>query len=279
MKKLKISEQILQSENISLILENVSFSYGKHKILHGINFSLKTNDFTSLCGKNGSGKSTLLEIIACLNEKVLKSSQIFLQFQDEKIPLCHLDFKERAKIISFMPQNETPAWNFEVFDFILSGRFAQKSSFYTEKDFEKVLEIAESLKISNLLEKSIFELSGGEFQKIRLARTLVQDAKFIILDEPLNFLDISFEKEFMTLLKDFSQKNKKGVLFSSHNLNSASRFAEKAVLISEFLQNENRQFFLEGKCEEIFTNENLSLIYGGNFSIFQNPLSGKLIIE
>ena len=279
MKKLKISEQILQSENISLILENVSFSYGKHKILHGINFSLKTNDFTSLCGKNGSGKSTLLEIIACLNEKVLKSSQIFLQFQDEKIPLCHLDFKERAKIISFMPQNETPAWNFEVFDFILSGRFAQKSSFYTEKDFEKVLEIAESLKISNLLEKSIFELSGGEFQKIRLARTLVQDAKFIILDEPLNFLDISFEKEFMTLLKDFSQKNKKGVLFSSHNLNSASRFAEKAVLISEFLQNENRQFFLEGKCEEIFTNENLSLIYGGNFSIFQNPISGKLIIE
>ena len=158
MKKLKISEQILQSENTSLVLENVSFSYGKHKILHGINFSLKTNDFTSLCGKNGSGKSTLLEIIACLNEKVLKSSQIFLQFQDEKIPLCHLDFKERAKIISFMPQNETPAWNFEVFDFILSGRFAQKSSFYTEKDFEKVLEIAESLKISNLLEKSIFEL-------------------------------------------------------------------------------------------------------------------------
>ena len=279
MKKLKISEQILQSENISLVLENVSFSYGKHKILHDINFSLKTNDFTSLCGKNGSGKSTLLEIIACLNEKVLKSSQIFLQFQDEKIPLCHLDFKERAKIISFMPQNETPAWNFEVFDFILSGRFAQKSSFYTEKDFEKVFEIAESLKISNLLEKSIFELSGGEFQKIRLARTLIQDAKFIILDEPLNFLDISFEKEFMTLLKDFSQKNKKGVLFSSHNLNSASRFAEKAVLISEFLQNENRQIFLEGKCEEIFTNENLSLIYGGNFSIFQNPISGKLIIE
>lgn len=279
MKKLKISEQILQSENISLVLENVSFSYGKHKILHDINFSLKTNDFTSLCGKNGSGKSTLLEIIACLNEKVLKSSQIFLQFQDEKIPLCHLDFKERAKIISFMPQNETPAWNFEVFDFILSGRFAQKSSFYTEKDFEKVLEIAESLKISNLLEKSIFELSGGEFQKIRLARTLIQDAKFIILDEPLNFLDISFEKEFMTLLKDFSQQNKKGVLFSSHNLNSASRFAEKAVLISEFLQNENRQIFLEGKCEEIFTNENLSLIYGGNFSIFQNPISGKLIIE
>lgn len=279
MKKLKISEQILQSENISLVLENVSFSYGKHKILHDINFSLKTNDFTSLSGKNGSGKSTLLEIIACLNEKVLKSSQIFLQFQDEKIPLCRLDFKERAKIISFMPQNETPAWNFEVFDFILSGRFAQKSSFYTEKDFEKVLEIAESLKISNLLEKSIFELSGGEFQKIRLARTLIQDAKFIILDEPLNFLDISFEKEFMTLLKDFSQKNKKGVLFSSHNLNSASRFAEKAVLISEFLQNENRQIFLEGKCEEIFTNENLSLIYGGNFSIFQNPISGKLIIE
>lgn len=279
MKKLKISEQILQSENISLVLENVSFSYGKHKILHDINFSLKTNDFTSLCGKNGSGKSTLLEIIACLNEKVLKSSQIFLQFQDEKIPLCRLDFKERAKIISFMPQNETPAWNFEVFDFILSGRFAQKSSFYTEKDFEKVLEIAESLKISNLLEKSIFELSGGEFQKIRLARTLIQDAKFIILDEPLNFLDISFEKEFMTLLKDFSQKNKKGVLFSSHNLNSASRFAEKAVLISEFLQNENRQIFLEGKCEDIFTNENLSLIYGGNFSIFQNPISGKLIIE
>lgn len=279
MKKLKISEQILQSENISIVLENVSFSYGKHKILHDINFSLKTNDFTSLCGKNGSGKSTLLEIIACLNEKVLKSSQIFLQFQDEKIPFCHLDFKERAKIISFMPQNETPAWNFEVFDFILSGRFAQKSSFYTEKDFEKVLEIAESLKISNLLEKSIFELSGGEFQKIRLARTLIQDAKFIILDEPLNFLDISFEKEFMMLLKDFSQKNKKGVLFSSHNLNSASRFAEKAVLISEFLQNENRQIFLEGKCEEIFTNENLSLIYGGNFSIFQNPISGKLIIE
>ena len=119
MKKLKISDKILQSENLSLVLENVSFSYGKRKILHDINFSLKTNDFTALCGKNGSGKSTLLEIIACLNEKILKSSKIFLQFQNEKIPLYKLDFKERAKIISFMPQNETPAWNFEVFDFIL----------------------------------------------------------------------------------------------------------------------------------------------------------------
>ena len=264
MKKLKISDKILQSENLSLVLENVSFSYGKRKILHDINFSLKTNDFTALCGKNGSGKSTLLEIIACLNEK---------------IPLYKLDFKERAKIISFMPQNETPAWNFEVFDFILSGRFAQKSSFYTEKDFEKVLEITESLKISNLLEKNIFELSGGEFQKIRLARTLVQDAKFIILDEPLNFLDISFEKEFMMLLKDFSQKNKKGVLFSSHNLNSASYFAEKAVLISEFQQNENRQIFLEGKCSEIFTSEILSSVYGGKISVFYHPISGKPIIE
>ena len=260
MKKLKISDKILQSENLSLVLENVSFSYGKRKILHGINFSLKTNDFTALCGKNGSGKSTLLEIIACLNEKILKSSKIFLQFQNEKIPLYKLDFKERAKIISFMPQNETPAWNFEVFDFILSGRFAQKSSFYTEKDFEKVLEIT-------------------EFQKIRLARTLVQDAKFIILDEPLNFLDISFEKEFMMLLKDFSQKNKKGVLFSSHNLNSASYFAKKAVLISEFQQNENRQIFLEGKCSEIFTSEILSSVYGGKISVFYHPISGKPIIE
>lgn len=279
MKKLKISDKILQSENLSLVLENVSFSYGKRKILHDINFSLKINDFTALCGKNGSGKSTLLEIIACLNEKILKSSKIFLHFQNEKIPLYKLDFKERAKIISFMPQNETPAWNFEVFDFILSGRFAQKSSFYTEKDFEKVLEITESLKISNLLEKNIFELSGGEFQKIRLARTLVQDAKFIILDEPLNFLDISFEKEFMMLLKDFSQKNKKGVLFSSHNLNSASYFAEKAVLISEFQQNENRQIFLEGKCSEIFTSEILSSVYGGKISVFYHPISGKPIIE
>ena len=114
---------------------------------------------------------------------------------------------------------------------------------------------------------------------MRLARTLVQDAKFIILDAPLNFLDISFEKEFMMLLKDFSQKNKKGVLFSSHNLNSASYFAEKAVLISEFQQNENRQIFLEGKCNEIFTSEILSSVYGGKISVFYHPISGKPIIE
>ena len=251
----------------------------KEHNLKNLNIAIPLGTITGVSGVSGSGKSTLLEIIACLNEKILKSSKIFLQFQNEKIPLYKLDFKERAKIISFMPQNETPAWNFEVFDFILSGRFAQKSSFYTEKDFEKVLEISESLKISNLLEKNIFELSGGEFQKIRLARTLVQDAKFIILDEPLNFLDISFEKEFMMLLKDFSQKNKKGVLFSSHNLNSASYFAEKAVLISEFQQNENRQIFLEGKCSEIFTSEILSSVYGGKISVFYHPISGKPIIE
>ena len=101
---------------------------------------------------------------------------------------------------------------------------------------------------------------------------------FII--RPNTPIAVTYATAFFGLsVKDFSQKNKKSVLFSSHNLNSASYFAEKAVLISEFQQNENRQIFLEGKCSEIFTSEILSSVYGGKISVFYHPISGKPIIE
>lgn len=266
-------ENFLSSKNIVLTCKNLSFAYQKQNIFSGIDFSFQTGDFIALCGKNGSGKSTFLKLLSGIIQTEQEKSEIFFENQTQKIFLKDLKSFQRAKLVSFLAQSENPLWQTDVFSFILQGRFCWSSNFYKKSDFKIVKETSEILKITDLLEKNIFSLSGGELQKVKIARSLVQGAKFIFLDEPTSFLDIAFEQDFVELLKNICKEKNIGILFSIHNLNISSRFAEKIA----FLTAERRLIF--GKTENVLTKENLFEVYKKDFLLSRHPIYNSILVN
>ena len=130
-------------------------------------------------------------------------------------------------------------------------------------------EIAEKtlkkLNIEYLKNAHVHELSGGEFQKVRIARCLAQESNFLLLDEPLASLDFSYEDEFITLLKKIAKDENRGILISIHNINTASRFCDKLAVLTE-----DRKL-LCGTAAEIMTADILQKIYGKEVSTFTHP--------
>ena len=236
----------------NLVLKNFSFEYSKNiKVLSDISFSLEPGDFVCLCGPNGAGKSTLLHALA-------DSSEI-------------KNVKERAKKISFLTQNENALWDYTVFDTVLSGRFCYtgKLGNYTREDFKIAEEVIKDFGLEALSEKSVHQISGGEFQKVRLARSFAQGSDFLLLDEPLSSLDFVSSESLMNLLKEKCFEQNKAVLVSIHDINMAARFADKVLLLGK-CQNE-KQLCFQGSVQDVLTSENLSAVYNTKVKTFFHP--------
>lgn len=229
-------------------IENLNFSYGEKQILKNINITLHKGEFVCLCGANGSGKTTLLRQI---EKSANKNAKI--------------------KNTAFLKQSEFCAWNSTVFNFILTGRFMWTNGHYSKNDFAVVKESAQILGIANLLERSVFSLSGGEMQKTRIARILAQQTDFLLLDEPCANLDFTVENELLSFLKKFSKDENKGVLISIHDLNSASRFADRIELLLP-LEKNAKGGLISGNAEEIFRQEIMEKAFGSGIRIFSHPI-------
>ena len=236
----------------NLVLKSFSFEYSKNiKVLSDISFSLEPGDFVCLCGPNGAGKSTLLHALA-------DSAEI-------------KNVKERAKKISFLTQNENALWDYTVFDTVLSGRFCYtgKLGNYTREDFKIAEEVIKDFGLEALSEKSVHQISGGEFQKVRLARSFAQGSGFLLLDEPLSSLDFVSSESLMNLLKEKCFEQNKAVLVSIHDINMAARFADKVLLLGK-CQNE-KQLCFQGSVQDVLTSENLSAVYNTKVKTFFHP--------
>lgn len=255
------------SSNATLKLNNFSDS---NLILRDISVSIEKGDFICLCGPNGAGKSTLLR---CLRDYGIIS------------PENCTSPKERSKLIAFLTQNEAPLWNYSVFDTVLSGRFPHTSTFasYSKTDMEIADQAIQSFGLEKLREKSILEISGGEFQKVRIARCFAQDAEFLLLDEPLSSLDFVFSHNIMKLLKEKCQTSKKGAIISVHDLNMAAAFADKIILLGGNSETanlfSNGKTFVFGKTEEVFSKENISKAYNAPVKICKSTETGFIQVS
>lgn len=239
----------------SLSLKDFSFSYSQGKtVLSHISCSLEEGDFVCLCGPNGAGKSTLLKALA-------DSAEI-------KNP------KEKAREISFLSQNESALWDYSVFDTILGGRFCHTGSLgnFTKEDYEAARNAMKEFSLETLEKKSVHEISGGEFQKVRLARSFAQGARFLLLDEPLSSLDFVAAENLMKLLKEKCALHKKAVLVSIHDINTAARFADRIILLGK--NSGNGQECFQGSVREVLTDERLSVVYGREVKTFLHPELG-----
>ena len=243
-----------KSEEISLKIEK--FSYGEKPVLKNIDLTLRPGDFICLCGPNGSGKSTLLNLLE-------KSAN----------PQTSASREMSEKLASFLPQKEFCAWDTTVLNLIISGRFQKSKGNYTKIDFDAARKAAETLNITKLLDKSVFEISDGEFQKARIARTLCQEKDFLILDEPCANLDFTVEKELLELFGKLSKNEGKGIIISIHNVNAASCFCGHLEFLAP-LENRPEGGLFGGSPKDVFTEETISKTFGEGLQIFTHPIYG-----
>lgn len=213
------------------------------QLLKQISLSLPSNKFVGIIGPNGSGKSTLLKTL--YKEIDDYSGRVYFQEKDLK----DWKIKDIAKKNAVVTQLNDVNFNFTVWDIVLMGREPHKNWWEknTETDFSLALDALEKVGMAEFKDEDFACLSGGEKQRVILARALTQRADCLILDEPTNHLDVKSQLEFLSLIKDLDIT----VIAVIHDLNLAANYCDVLILIKD------GSISLKGTPEEILTPDNI----------------------
>lgn len=211
---------------MKLTVENLSFNYPGRNILDNINFTIESNQIVSILGPNGAGKTTLLR---CIN-RIVKPKQGIISIEGNEI--TKTSSNEIAKLIGYVSQSETPN-RLTAFDTILMGRCPHIQWRVKDEDLKSVQAIIEHLHLEKLSLQYVDEMSGGEFQKVCIARALVQQPKIILLDEPTSSLDLKNQLDILKLMKLVVESHDVSVFMSVHDINIALRYSHKIIFLKD----------------------------------------------
>ncbi len=204
-----------------LEIQGLCAGYGHKDILKDITFRASRGQFISLLGPNGSGKTTLF--LALLGILKISSGNIFLNGQ----PLSSMSPKQMAKIVSFIPQVSSPVKGFTVEELVSMGRhpYGEDSS----KDRRAIEEAIKKMDLSRFRDKDISRISGGEYQRVLIARALAQGTDIMLLDEPTAHLDIKYQIEIAQMLKAFA--GEKLIIGAFHDINLVKNYADRVIML------------------------------------------------
>jgi iron complex transport system ATP-binding protein len=208
-------------------VKNLSAGYGGADVIGGIDLEGAAGDFLCIAGPNGSGKSTLLRALARL---IPRRGEVLVDGGDTGI----LKRRDLAKKIAILGQTSRFYFPYTVYDTVALGRYAYGRGLMPvlqRADRRIIEEELERLALGGLREKRITELSGGQLQRVFLARTLVQDPAVILLDEPTNHLDLKYQVELLRYLGAWASRGGGVVVAALHDLNLARSFARRTVLL------------------------------------------------
>ncbi|RMD01876.1 heme ABC transporter ATP-binding protein [Clostridium autoethanogenum] len=254
----------MNNSNLCAIeVKNLNYSFDEVNILHDINIDFKKNKFYSIIGPNGSGKTTLLKNIA----KTLKpyKSTVFIKDKD----ILDLKSKALARKLAVVPQNSDLNMDFSVQDIVLMGRAPYFSKLQSESENDYVI-AKHAMEMTNTWkfhDKYINQLSGGEKQRVLIARALTQDTDIILLDEPISNLDIYHQIEILDNVKSLSKKIT--VIMVLHDLNFAAQYSDHVILVN------SGRVVVQGAPQEVLTEKNIKKVYKINVCIIKNPVTGK----
>ncbi|MGG7146908.1 ABC transporter ATP-binding protein [Clostridium butyricum] len=226
-------------------------------ILNNISGRFKEGGFYGILGPNGSGKTSLVRHILRFID--VKHGLICLDNKDIK------DFsrKELACSISFVPQNVNIDVSFTVYDIVAMGRnpYMKRFQDLSQKDRDLINHAMEVTNCAYLKDKAFSYLSGGEAQRVLVARAIAQDTKYLILDEPISHLDIRYQVELMETLKKLNEEENKTIIAILHDLNLSSAYCKEIFLMKD------GKVYVEGSVKDVLTEENLKAVYDINFEI------------
>lgn len=236
-----------------LSVQNLNFSYAKNKKIHRV-FDDLNIEFSSginvILGPNGAGKSTLLKSIFGL---LKYEGNIF--YENENITT--MDVNEKIKLMSYLPQMDLDLSTLTVLEMVILGRLPELSHKISDDDLEIVMKTLKSLNIASLASRNFNELSGGQKKLVFIAQTLVRNPRLILLDEPVNSLDLQKQLELCQFLKKISDKQNIDIILVLHDINLASRYADHIVIIDK-----NGSVYDSGKPYKVVTTSMLEEVYG-----------------
>ncbi len=260
-----MTKKLKKEDRLKLKIENLSFEIDSAKILNDINFNIKKGEFVGVIGPNGCGKSTLLKNI--YNILTPTSGSIFI----DNTPIDNFSSKELAKKISTLTQHSGGDFDFSIIDIVLMGRYAHSSMFSStsKTDLKIAKEALDKVGLSHFENRSFLSLSGGEQQRVMIARAIAGDNDFFILDEPTNHLDIKYQLEIMDIMKSLDI-----TMFSAiHDMNIAATYCDKLILLKE------GNIADIGTPTEVLSKENFKEVFGVEVYLSTNPYTDKLSIN
>jgi iron complex transport system ATP-binding protein len=211
-----------------LKIENLTAGIKKKIILRNINLELHQGELLALVGANGSGKTTLIKTAASFLPRL--NGNIFLNEKD----ILSYKKKEKAQQLAVIFQSQGISWPFTVKEFILQGRYPHQGWFgVLNKNDERITnKIISETGLDLFKDRLVSELSGGEYQRVLIARAMAQEAQLFLLDEPVSYLDLKYQIAVMDLIRQ-SVDNGIATMVSLHDLNLASLYADRIALIAE----------------------------------------------
>jgi len=239
-----------------LSLKNITYKIGDKTLLDDVSVDFETRKLNLIIGPNGAGKSTLIKIIC----NQLKAQNGSVHYGDKNSNLFSVS--DLAKIRSVLSQNIELSFPLTVAEVVMMGRYPHFTGKPTQKDETACKEAMHFFDVLHLSERNYMTLSGGEKQRVHFARVISQiwypisnSCRYLILDEPLTFLDVHYQFDFMHKLVDLLKAQDIVVIGVVHDLNLASKFADKIALIN------NGRLLAYGDKYEVLTKENIKEAY------------------
>ncbi|WAM34548.1 ABC transporter ATP-binding protein [Caldicellulosiruptor morganii] len=242
-----------------LYVENLKCGYTKPVVEVKGKIKFEEGKVYGIIGPNGSGKSTFIKALAGIAR--IFEGRVYYNQTD----LLSLSDLQRARIISYMPQNVFSNFPFTVFDVVMMGRYPhEKSKFFNDRESKKIAE--EKIEVVNLTDKkqsNILQISGGERQRTSFARVLAQESKVLLLDEPNSNLDITHQEKILDIIKDEVAKGKIAIM-ALHNIKLAAKFCDIVFLMK------HGKIIASGRPQDVINQENIKKVYNVDAIIYKN---------
>lgn len=232
-------------------INNLHFKYNKKNILNDIDVDIYKGTFLSIIGPNGSGKTTFLKNIV----NILSPSKGSIDIYNKNIKT--FKYKELAKKLAVVHQNTNISFNFSVKDIVMMGRFPYLNRFQSESkaDYDIVEKAMKDTGIYELKDRKAENISGGEMQRVMIARALVQEPEILILDEPTSSLDLKYQVGILDICKRLNKGKNLTVVCILHDINLASRYSDSIILLK------NGEIHSIDTPDKVVTSKNIKEVY------------------
>ena len=250
---------------MELVIDQISKAYGQQWVLDNVSFKMGDGEIVALVGPNGSGKSTLIKTLATILDPT--AGTITLDGKE----IRNIDPTELAKRVGYVPQSFSYTLYSTVFETVLMGRRRYITWSVSDEELSRVQQALDALEMGDLAGKFMDELSGGERQKVFIARALAQDPQVFLFDEPTSALDIRYQIEVMETMRRITREQKSSMIVAVHDLNLAYRYADAVVGLNR------GKMIGYGKPQDILTPDCIRSVYSVDSFAIENEF-GKFIV-
>ncbi len=246
-----------------LRLDNISLGYNKQTVLHNISLEANPGEMLGIIGPNGSGKSTVIRGITQLIKP--SSGHIFLDGKN----IADMSHRHLAQLVAVVPQNPTLPELFTALEVVLMGRTPHLGllRYEGEQDLAIVQKAMKATQTLAFAERRVGEMSGGERQRLTIARALAQEPKMILMDEPTANLDINYQIETLDLAHQLCREQGLIVVVTLHDLNLAAQYCDRLIMLS------GGKVYCHGTPEAVINAKTIKEVYGAEVYVYPHPIN------